>query len=170
MSCQEKNVLVKAPWSRRRARGRVVILEMFGLFPIGKVVRWKMFGEKRENHLEVDGEQGEEGTKGSKEKEVKGLGNVHLILDDLDCAPESLGRISLCPFPFNFAWICRSHVCQFATVWTWRVVGLHWQYSLSHHLNHHPFIMKALATCISFLITWIAPQKPWIEGHHAYFL
>ena len=45
---------------------------------------------RREKDLEVDGEQGEEGTKSSKEKEVEGLGNVHLILDDLDRAPETL--------------------------------------------------------------------------------
>jgi len=39
--------------------------------------------------LEVDGEQREEGTKGSKEQEIKGLGNVHLILDHLDRPPET---------------------------------------------------------------------------------
>ena len=56
---------------------------------------------RREEDLEVDGEQGEEGTKGSKEKKVEGLGNVHLILDDLDRAPETLDRISSCLFSFN---------------------------------------------------------------------
>ena len=56
------------------------------------------FGNKK--NLEVDGEQGEEGTKGSKEQEIKSLGNVHLILDDLDRSPETLDRISSSLFSF----------------------------------------------------------------------
>ena len=59
-----------------------------------------------EKHLEVDGQQGEERTKGSKEQEVKGLGNQHLILNDLDRPPETLDRIS--SSLFSFLWIFRS--------------------------------------------------------------
>ena len=57
----------------------------------------------KQQNLEVDGEQREEGTKGSKEQEIKCLGNVHLILDHLDRPPETLDRTSSSLF-----WISRS--------------------------------------------------------------
>ena len=60
-----------------------------------------------ETHLEVNGQQREEGTKGTKEQEVEGLGNVHLILDHLDRPPETLERISSSLF-WRFSQICYS--------------------------------------------------------------
>ena len=50
-------------------------------------VQLKMAGG---GHLEVDGHEGEERTKSSKEEEVEHFGHKHLVLDKLYRAPESL--------------------------------------------------------------------------------